>query len=643
MGSIAARRTRAEGSGIRRRVAARMRIEALETRALLAPVANPDAYAVPQSTTLQVVAPGVLGNDTPDPAAPPNTPLTPFLVSPPAHGTLALTFDGSFVYSPVPGYSGPDSFTYDDSDGTNLSNTTTVSLNVNPVNAPPVANPDTYSVSENTQFSIAGPGILGNDYSPNNPPSLPLNAQLVSGVSHGTLNLAPDGSITYTPNPNFVGADTFTYRDVDANGFIGAPTTVTLNVSHATTQPPTDIAPSLTFTTSQNKPLFVAGPGVLTNNSDPNGNSLTALVIDSTAHGTLTLSGDGSFTYTPDANFNGADSFTYEAYNGKFTSPPVTVNLIVNLSPDQPVANPDTYQATEGTTLTIPSADGVVRGVLANDFVLDGDALTAVLVNGPLDAASGGFALNPDGSFNYTPAPGFHGTDTFTYQAVDQTVTPNLKSAITTVTIDVAQAFTAPTVHDASFSTTQGFPLSVAAPGVLANDTDPNGLLLSAVLVNAPLHGGLAAERRRLVHVHAGGELQRARHFHLRGERRQGPQRDRDGQPDGQPRAGAAGRHEQGVFAAGEHDADGPRAGRAARLADPRRADAHGRPGQRAALRRAGRVRAQRRRLVYVHARGELQRGRHVQLRPRGRLARQQHRDGDADGRPRGSAAGRRQ
>ena len=366
-----------------------------------------------------------------------------------------------------------------------------MTLNVNPVNAPPVANPDAYSVSENTQFSISGPGILANDFSPNNPPSLPLNAQLVANVSHGVLNLAPDGSITYTPGPNFVGTDSFTYNDIDANGLISATTTVTFNVSTATTLPPIAIAPSLTFTTSQNKPLFVAAPGVLTNNSDPNGDTLTAFVVDSTAHGTLTLSGDGSFNYTPDPNFNGADSFTYKATNGTFTSPLTTVNLIVNQSPDQPVANPDNYVASENTPLTIPSADGVVRGVLANDFDLDGDTLTAVLINGPLFAAPGSFVLNPDGSFRYTPAPNFHGSDTFTYQAVDQTVTPNLKSAITTVTIDVAQVFTTPTANPDNFSATQGFPLSVAAPGVLANDTDPNGFLLSAVLVDAPAHGSL--------------------------------------------------------------------------------------------------------------------------------------------------------
>ena len=177
-------------------------------------------------------APGVLGNDV----DPDGDPLTATLVSGPAHGTLTFNPDGSFVYTPDANYSGPDSFTYTVSDGDQTSTPATVTLTVSPVNDPPTAVANTYSLGEDHTFSVpASSGLLANDSDID--PSSVLTAVLVTGPAHGTLTLNPDGSFTYVPDANFNGVDTFTYQVSDGTA-TSTPVTVTLNVGDDVTLSP---------------------------------------------------------------------------------------------------------------------------------------------------------------------------------------------------------------------------------------------------------------------------------------------------------------------------------------------------------------------------------------------------------------------
>ena len=177
-------------------------------------------------------APGVLGNDV----DPDGDPLTATLVSGPAHGTLTFNPDGSFVYTPDADYSGPDSFTYTVSDGDQTSAPATVTLTVNPVDDPPTAAANTYSLGEDHTFSVpASGGLLANDTDLD--PSSTLTAILVTGPAHGTLTLNPDGSFTYVPDANFNGVDTFTYQVSDGTA-TSTPVTVTLNVGDDVTLSP---------------------------------------------------------------------------------------------------------------------------------------------------------------------------------------------------------------------------------------------------------------------------------------------------------------------------------------------------------------------------------------------------------------------
>ena len=174
--------------------------------------------------------------------------------------------------------------------------------------------------------------------------------------------------------------------------------------------------------------LTAGAPGVLANDTDADHDTLTAVIAVDPSHGTLILNADGSFTYTPYANYNGSDSFAYKANDGTADSNVATVNLTVNPVNDAPIAVADDYHTAQDTQLIIVASDGV----LANDSDIDTnhDELLAVIKDGP---ENGSLILNADGSFTYTPNAGFFGNDSFTYYANDG----QMSSAAATVSIAV--------------------------------------------------------------------------------------------------------------------------------------------------------------------------------------------------------------
>ncbi|MDQ3641592.1 MAG: cadherin-like domain-containing protein, partial [Actinomycetota bacterium] len=171
-----------------------------------------------------------------------------------------------------------------------------------------------------------------------------------------------------------------------------------------------------TYSTNEDIALTVAAPGVLANDSDADGDALTAVKVTDPAHGSVTLNANGSFVYTPTANYNGPDTFTYKASGAGTDSNVVTVTVTVNAVADVPVAVTDTYSTREDTVLTVAAP-----GVLANDTGPDGTLTTAKVT----DPAHGTLTFNADGSFVYTPTANFNGTDSFTYKANDGTSTSN--------------------------------------------------------------------------------------------------------------------------------------------------------------------------------------------------------------------------
>lgn len=433
------------------------------------PIARNDAYTINENTVLTVNAPGILANDS---DADGNT-LTAFLVNGPTNGVLSLSANGGFNYTPDTNYNGADTFTYRANDGTTDSGIAVVSITVLPVNYPPVARDDEYSTPEDTALVIAAPGVLVNDTDADNDP---LTVILASGPTNGVLALNSNGGFSYTPNTNFNGIDAFAYRAND--GVADSPVaTVTITVSGANDAP---IARNDQYSTLEDTELVITDPGVLANDSDPDGDALTTILVSAPTNGVLVLNSNGSFNYSPNTNFNGSDVFTYRANDGQLSSEIAIVIISVTGTNDAPIAQDDQYVTVEDTTLTIPAP-----GVLVNDSDVDGDVLTAVLVSNP---GNGTVALNSNGGFTYVPNSNFSGVDFFTYRATDGL----LSSTIATVTITVTPENDPPIARDDAYTAAEDAPLTVATPGVLANDSDPDGDTLTAILATGPSHGTLA-------------------------------------------------------------------------------------------------------------------------------------------------------
>jgi hypothetical protein len=193
-------------------------------------------------------------------------------------------------------------------------------------NAPPSAVDDAYSVDQDTTLTVDPAGVLANDSDPDNDPLTPI---LVAGPSHGTLQLRGDGSFDYTPSAGFVGSDGFTYRASD--GLATSPVaTVSITIDAVNHAP---VATDDAFSVDQDTTLTVDPAGVLANDSDPDNDPLTAILVAAPSNGTLDLRSDGSFDYTPSAGYAGSDSFTYRAGDGSDVSPVATVTIDVERFP----------------------------------------------------------------------------------------------------------------------------------------------------------------------------------------------------------------------------------------------------------------------------------------------------------------------
>ena len=283
------------------------------------------------------------------------------------------------------------------------------------------------------------------------------------------LTLNADGSFSYTPKANYFGADSFTYQATDGL-FASNLTTVSLTVNAL---PP--VAASDSLSTNVNTLLNVAASGVLANDSDPQVLPLSAVLVSGPTNGSLTWNANGSFSYTPNANYFGSDSFTYQANDGLANSNIATVSLTINALP--PVATNDSFNTSFNTPLNVAAS-----GVLGNDSDPQALALTAVLVSGP---TNGLLTLNANGSFSYTPNANYYGFDSFTYQATDGKFPSNV------ATVSLIISGLPPVATNDSFSTNVNTSLNVTASGVLANDSDPQTLPLTAILVSGPSNGSL--------------------------------------------------------------------------------------------------------------------------------------------------------
>ncbi|PQO34778.1 tandem-95 repeat protein [Bremerella cremea] len=385
-------------------------------------------------------------------------PLTASLLTQASHGTVDFASDGTFTYTPESNFNGQDSFTYSISDGNGGSDTATVVLTVTPVNDYPTASDDGATTDEDNSVLI---NVLANDTDIEGDS---LTIVRTTTPLHGSVFVNPNQEIVYTPNSNFNGVDTFTYAVDDGKGGVSS-ASVSVTVNSVNDSP---IAIDDAQTTDEDTAVVI---DVLANDSDVDGDPLAVSGMSSPAHGVVVLNGNGTITYTPDANYHGADSFTYDVSDGNGGVDTATVTITVNSVNDKPVANADTGTTDED----VPA----VFDLLSNDSDIDGDPLTISSVTNP---NHGTVVVNNDGTITYTPNANFFGTDSFLY-----TINDGQGGTDTgTVAITVDSVNDAPDANSDSFLTNEDVAVIF---DVLINDTDVEGDSLSVTGVAAPSHG----------------------------------------------------------------------------------------------------------------------------------------------------------
>src|SRR5207248_2186827 len=346
------------------------------------------------------------------------------IVAAPAHGALSGTAP-TVTYTPAANYNGPDSFTFKANDGTLNSNVATVTLTITPVNDTPVATAQSVTTNQDTAkaMTLAATDVDGDT----------LTYAVVTAPAHGTLSgVAP--TVTYTPAAGYFGPDNFMFKANDGT-VDSAAATVTITVT-AVNDPP--LAANDSYAGTEDTVLTIAAPGVLANDSDVDGDPLTAVIVAGPAHGSVTLTASGSFTYTPAANYNGPDSFTFKANDGTVDSAAATVSLTVVHVNHAPVADAQ----------AVTTAEDTAKAIVLTASDIDGDALTFSIVAGPLHGALSGVAPN----ITYTPAANYNGADSFTFKPNDGTVDSSAATVSLTVTAvndaPVANAQTVTTAED---------------------------------------------------------------------------------------------------------------------------------------------------------------------------------------------------
>jgi uncharacterized delta-60 repeat protein len=432
------------------------------------PVAVADAYSTAEDTPRVVAAPGVLGNDT----LPPGSTTQIILVQDVAHGTLNLGQDGSFTYTPAADYNGPDSFRYRLDNGL-TSETVTVSLAVTPVNDAPAAADDARTTAEDTPLTIDLRPLATDIDSP------PANWSFaaVSPPAHGTVTAtATPGVFSYTPAADYNGTDSFTYK-VNDGGLDSNVATIGLTVT------PVNDAPAA----GPGSAITPEGTGVpidlrpLVTDVDSPAATRTFAIVAPPTHGTVSPTATtGVFLYTPVADYNGPDSFTYQANDGALDSNVATITLTITPLNDAPVA-------TDGTAATAEDTPGTID---LRPLVTDPDNPPADWAFAVVTAPAHGTlaATATPGVFTYTPAANYFGPDSFAFTANDG----NLVSNVAAVSLTVSAANDAPAAVDGSATTAEdtGVPIDLRP---LATDVDSPAATRTFAVVTAPAHGTLTA------------------------------------------------------------------------------------------------------------------------------------------------------
>jgi hypothetical protein len=349
--------------------------------------------------------------------------LTYYIVKGPSHGSLSGEAP-NMTYTPNSNYHGQDSFTYSIDEAKEGKDQATVSITISSVNDVPIAYHRTESIKVN-KYLVAT--LTGTDADND-----PLKFIIGYKPKHGTItfnsNFETNGKLIYTPQPSFVGIDTFTFKLNDGKS---DSTLATFSINVRPNRLPE--AESCTVKTSEDTPVEIVLKG-----NDQDLDKLSFKMVSETSHGSL-KGKPPKLTYIPERNFNGSDSFSFKVNDGTVDSDEATVSISISSVNDPPVANSDSAETVEDMPLT-------KIDVLKNDTDIDNEGRTLYLdtftVTAVTQGKNGSVTINTDGTLRYNPDADFFGNDEFTY-----TVSDNKGDSDTAkVTVTVTKANDAPKI-----------------------------------------------------------------------------------------------------------------------------------------------------------------------------------------------------
>ncbi len=461
------------------------------------PVATDDSTTTDEETPVTI---DVTDNDTDVEDVSPTGEIT--IVDEPENGTVEIddndtpgdTSDDQVIYTPNENYNGTDSFTYtvEDSDGV-TSNPATVDVTVDPVNDPPVANDDGATTDEDTAVTI-DVIFTDTDVEDGTPSG---GIMIINEPTNGTVEIDDNGTpddfsddqVIYTPNPDFVGTDSFTYTVTDSEGTPSNEAEVIISVGGVNDQP---VAVDDTVITPEDTPVTI---DVNENDTDTEDGVPTGeiTIINEPENGTVEIDDNGTpddfsddtVVYTPSENYGGTDTFTYTVEDSEGL-PSDTATVTVNVDPsinDVPVANEDNEVTPEDTPVTIDVAENdidVEDGIPTGQIII-----TSQPENGTAEIDDKGTPDTSDDEVVYTPNPEFNGTDTFTYTIADS---EGASSEPTPVSVDVESVNDAPVADDDEVITPENIPVII---DVSENDTDiEDGVPTGGIsIVDEPTNG----------------------------------------------------------------------------------------------------------------------------------------------------------
>ena len=432
------------------------------------PNAQDDLVATPMNVP---VSGSVRLNDS-DPNAP-NTTLvyntTP--LSMPTHGTVVLSSNGTYTYTPTAGYYGNDEFKYLVCDAQGLCDSATVVVKVIP------AVPDALN---DINVTVKNTPVTGNLTTNDTGNGLPytLNTTPILQPAHGTITILPNGNYTYTPTTGYVGNDAVKYVICNVAGVCDTATltiTVQDNPIVGINNPPTaknDVIE--TFKNTQ-----IAGT-VLANDFDIDGDPITATIAPVTppAHGTLILNVNGTYTYLPDPDYTGRDSFQYQICDNKGACTTAwafinTKNDINGTANDKPNAEDDAVTTMMGVTV-----NGTMK---PNDSDPNNNTLT-YQTTPVATTANGTLTVRPDGTFTYVPNAAYSGTDQFKYAVCDN----GSPSLCDTATVYIVIPNHRPSLVDSVNVTTQKDSVVTVCTTITEVDSTD---ILAMTMTCSPQHG----------------------------------------------------------------------------------------------------------------------------------------------------------